>query len=247
MKFVHFFLFALYFLTMVSSTDAYADDELLLMIPPIVAASNSLEEPPTEPEGLTRVKQLAGTWLFSDPSDSFFDTYFRFNSATAEQSDDEAIFTILGDSSLFSDFFSEWCDGGIVGSYSSDANGYIILCNWGFPDFDLGSVYFFPTVTNSFSFEEFYYIPSTSMLSTGTLVRVGVASLISDVQSKLNEAVARQSGSAEVIAKREADLVEKNRLQLAEINSLGAAALNQRALVTGKIQSHLSELIDLTK
>jgi hypothetical protein len=52
-------------------------------------------------------------------------------------------------------------------AYSTGIDSYIIICDWGTPRFDLGSVYYFDTVDRQFPFGHFYYVPSTGELSTG--------------------------------------------------------------------------------
>ena len=151
-------------------------DDLLLMIPAIAA---SLTPPDI---GLVKVKELGGTFKFtrqSTISDDSFTEFFRFVKSSASATQDSNVFTIQGQSALSDSFSQEWCDGKLVGSYSKQEKLYLIVCDWGFPETDIGSVYAFENVKNSFPYEHFYYTPSDGQLiasgSAGTATKLSSA------------------------------------------------------------------------
>lgn len=146
---------------LVAQTDE--DDDILLYIPPIVASAAI---------PLKSVKQLHGRWYFRTPStvsDYVFNDYYRFDQATARKTSNPDVALIDGSSSLYADFSGpEWCDGGMVGSYNRQYREYLVLCNWGYPDTDLGDAYFFSSLEGVFPTAHYFYLPSTGELSTGT-------------------------------------------------------------------------------
>jgi hypothetical protein len=139
------------------------DDDILLMVVPAIAAPVNRGAPPPPPNvGLEKVKLLHGHWKFYFARDDFNSTdYYRFDKSTARVSSDPTIYLINGDSSLFPDFFGNWCDGGMIGSYSTQYNEYLVLCDWGYPTYDTGSAFFFDNVANSFPLVHYWYTPST--------------------------------------------------------------------------------------
>ncbi|MCP4008736.1 MAG: hypothetical protein GY726_04380 [Proteobacteria bacterium] len=141
------------------------DDLLLMVIPAIIASANQNQpEPPAQGDspGLSKVKQLHGRWRYYVSDDDYESTnYYRFNSSTAKVSSDPSIFLINGHGSLFEDFSGNWCEGGLVGSYSTQYGEYLVLCDWGYPDYDSGSAYFFSNVGGSFSLTHYWFTPST--------------------------------------------------------------------------------------
>ena len=168
-------------------------DDLLLMIPAIISSvTPSTPPPPPPPTGLDKVKELAGVFKFfweAAGTDIEFTEYFRFNRSSASATSDPTIFTIEGDSALSEAFSLEWCDGEFLGSYSTEEKLYLIVCDWGFPDTDLGSVYAFDSISNSFAFEHFFYTPSIADIavdsgSSGIATRLANGKLAPD--SKLN-------------------------------------------------------------
>lgn len=154
---------------------AESDDDILLLLPSIIAGTKQTPTvgPDIEPRGLQKIKQLHGKWsfLFSPGPEFVFEEFFKFDRSTARQTSDTSLFTIGGDSSVTADFLSTWCDGGLIASYNldfeSDQIPYLILCDWGFPTTDLGNAFFFNSVSGSFPFVHYYYLPSTGELSTG--------------------------------------------------------------------------------
>jgi PKD repeat protein len=128
------------------------------------------------------IRQLIGTWSFvttSSSSGTTDEVFYRFAENTIFNPTTMTA-RISGDTSLFPGFFGEWCDGGFTGSYSSDTENYVVLCDWGFPTGDTGTRYEFDKFTNgalSFNYREYFYTPSTGVI-TSAVAKNGVASLI---------------------------------------------------------------------
>jgi len=225
-------------------------DDLLLLIPSIISGANTAGSPTdTIDEGLQKVRELNGSWLFereSSFSDFIFEEYYRFNGATAVQLSD-SVFAIGGNGSLLNDFSSEWCVGGIAGSYSTETESYIILCNWGFPDTDLGSLYAFDAVSNNFSFDHFFYIPSTGDLSTGTSTSGNATRLSPSFSSVLNRSSPlSQKSDSTLIERQEKLMIEEFNAQLSQVNSRRSLSLD-KPQTPSKLQSHLTELLENKK
>lgn len=153
-----------------ANANANDDDFLLFYVPLLAASSKTPIAPEPQIDGIGLMKKLGGRWFFETPSrvsDFVFETYFRFNPSTATNLGD-GIFAMEGRSSITASFFSEWCDGGLISSYDEREGLYLVICDWGFPSTDLGTVYVFPAVADRFEYIEYYFIPSTFQLSTGT-------------------------------------------------------------------------------
>lgn len=157
---------------------AVADDDFILDFLPAIIAATQGEKP--IPAGILKIQELNGRWQFAgyidgDPNGE----YYRFDGTTAQATTEPGFYIIEGDSSLVSDFSPPtWCDGDILGSYSTSQDSYLVLCDWGYPDNDLGSAFFFDAVSNSFSITHYFYIPSIMKLSTGP--DVGTATRLSN-------------------------------------------------------------------
>ncbi len=141
-----------------SSLGQVADDDLLLMVVPSIAAVSKNRI------GLEKVSFLHGQWKFYYIGSYEFEDFYRFDKATARASTDPSIYLIDGQGSLYSDFSVNWCTGGMIGSFSTKLNEYLVLCDWGFPEYDAGSAYFLTNAHNSFYLIHHFYIPSTGAI-----------------------------------------------------------------------------------
>ena len=186
----------LFFLALLSPQKSTAnDDDLLLSIVPTIAATSAWKKPALAP-----IRKLAGEWTFT----SFFarpKAFFRFDQTTARQINGSAfgLQHLSGDSSLNSEFSSEWCDGKLLAIYYPLYKDYVILCDWGFPTKDLGSVFSFTEVNNTFEYAVTHYRPSDNKILHDQYYDGGIArkSLSAQVSSQLNNAVPTTLGDEE--------------------------------------------------
>lgn len=200
---------------------------MLLMIPAIISSvtpSTPPPPPPPAPTGLDKVKELAGVFKFfweAAGTDIEFTEYFRFKRSSASATSDPTIFTIEGDSALSEAFSLEWCDGEFLGSYSTEEKLYLIVCDWGFPDTDLGSVYAFDSISNSFAFVHFFYTPSIADIavdsgSSGIATRLANGKLSNDKQATQPDSKINSQEHINLIEKRLIEVFQATQLNKAD-------------------------------
>ncbi len=205
MKFQKKYLIGLLIIVFNTNAATAANDDILdLVIPAIISANKNTEE------ALNKLKLLNGRWRFSYSFEDFnFEEYYRFSGDTARASTIESgLFIMDGGGSLSPGFTSEWCDGGFIASYNIDFSNYIVLCNWGYPNYNTGDVFGFTMVNgNVFTFLQATFNPSTGELSSG-FDGSGTATKISNnfrlkAKGKTNNLLARNKVSAaELIAEQ---------------------------------------------
>ena len=117
------------------------NDDLLLMIPPIIAASQSN---PSDP--LVNVKKLSGDWIFDVPSFDKFE--FRFYESTAFIDPSNKIYTWINGAEFLNNF-STFYHSNVIGGYDSQNKFYLVLDLWGPPVYDLGSAFIFKSTTSN--------------------------------------------------------------------------------------------------
>jgi len=229
-------------LSSILTTPTYSQDDgdsLLLTIPAIVAGAATGSQP--ELSGIEKIKLLQGRWRFT--YDSFIE-FKRFNSSTASATSDPNIFTIQGNSWISSDFFSDRCEGGLIGGYSTQSKSYLVLCNWGASiGADLGSLFQFNSVNPSFTFRHFYYTPSNGELSTGLFDNGTATQLSTAFNLPLDQPLNQQAAKNNT---EESITVIKNKRYNDFINSkaLSKRSLNANSQAT---QVYLKKLLDLQK
>jgi len=120
---------------------APADDDFLLMIPALIAASQNRNEPAINP--LDKVKELQGDWIFSYPGvDSDFDEEFRFYVDTAKTDPSDGRYASI-DGAEYAISFSVFIANNLYGAYNAQDNVYAVFHQWGPPKYDSGSMFFF--------------------------------------------------------------------------------------------------------
>lgn len=162
------------------------DDFLLMTIPAIMSGAKSGGD-------ATGIEKLHGTWFIE--TEELGGEYYTFDRATVEVSpDDSNIYFISGKSSIFDDFSSEWCDGGMLGAYSENNDFYLVVCNWGYPTYDLGSIYQFNDAVDGALAIHRFYTPSTSEIRATT--HLGRLNRISNSIASASVAAVAVSGDA---------------------------------------------------
>ena len=165
------FVFGLSILWALDSFAQPDDDFLLDTLPGIIGATQW-----TRPV-LAPIRELAGRWVFQ-PNDSSPASYFDFDetSSVLLGSATSNLQRIFGESSLSKDFDLEWCDGNFLASYNSLRQDYRIICDWGFPTEDIGTVFIFSDIDDEFEYREFFYSPAENTFRFDLPSKTGQAS-----------------------------------------------------------------------
>ena len=134
----------------------------------------------------------------------------------------------------------------MLGAYFTDTNDYLILCNWGYPDTDLASVYDFSAVSNSFPFKHYFYIPSTNALSTG-VAYAGVATRISTSFNKV-----APNSKAQPTAQSQNELIKITEIRLhaaylKQAQSVNKSVAKNDTIRTNQLQKLLNKMPEISK
>jgi hypothetical protein len=134
----------------ISKVSATDEDDLLLLIPSIVANNHEVGTPPAD--SLAKIKLLAGSWYFNQ---DLFSGEFRFYASTAEvDATDNDIATIEG-TSFLGDFDFEYAP--LLALYIESEKSYLAVEFWGPPTNDSASYYFFSSASKNTSTDCHYY------------------------------------------------------------------------------------------
>jgi len=181
----------IFLMVQVCNAQSEESDFLLEVLPPIIAATRDNSTPPVEPFTVTQIKLMSGRWSFSR-EDASFDNFYRFDPSTVAQVTGQDAAGIAGETHINADF--DFITSSADAVYVASPAAWTIFEPWGPPNFDLGSLYVFTRISDTFSASHFFYEPSTLELSTGIATPATGRKLSSEF--KLSNKTSTRAGSA---------------------------------------------------